>query len=45
MLVGMMAAGNLDPHIGLRADWADHDAAIEALLNRRVIGKAVLDVR
>lgn len=44
ILVEMLAAGRLDPHIGLRTDWADHAAAVDALLDRRVAGKVVLDV-
>ena len=43
-LVTLLAAGELDPQIGLRGSWEDMSAAAEALLDRRVAGKAVLDV-
>jgi NADPH:quinone reductase len=43
-LVELLAAGELDPQIGLRASWDDVSEAAEALLDRRVTGKAVLDV-
>ena len=43
-LVELLAAGELDPQIGLRAPWDDVAEAAEALLDRRVAGKAVLDV-
>ena len=43
-LVELLAAGELDPQIGLRASWDDVSEAAEALLDRRVAGKAVLDV-
>lgn len=43
-LVELLAAGELDPQIGLRASWEDVAEAAEALLDRRVAGKAVLDV-
>jgi NADPH2:quinone reductase len=43
-LVDLLAAGDLDPQIGLRASWKDICDAAEALLDRRVAGKAVLDV-
>ena len=36
--------GRLDPQIGLRSSWNDVSDAAEALLDRRVAGKAVLDV-
>jgi NADPH:quinone reductase len=41
-LAKLIAAGDLDPQIGLRASWKDSAGAIEALLERRVAGKAVL---
>ena len=43
-LVELLAAGELDPQIGLRTSWNDVSEAAEALLDRRVAGKAVLDV-
>ena len=44
-LVELVAAGEIDPQIGLRTSWDDVAEAAEALLARRVAGKAVLDVR
>ncbi|MEV0159643.1 zinc-binding dehydrogenase [Nonomuraea fuscirosea] len=44
VLVGMLAAGRLDPQIGLRMNWSDVAGAVEALFARQVAGKAVLDV-
>jgi NADPH2:quinone reductase len=43
-LVDLLAAGELDPQIGLRTSWQNVSDAAEALLDRRVAGKAVLDV-
>jgi NADPH:quinone reductase-like Zn-dependent oxidoreductase len=43
-LLGLVAAGRLDPQIDLVADWRDAGQAIDALLERRVAGKAVLRV-
>jgi NADPH2:quinone reductase len=43
-LVELLAAGEIDPQIGLRTSWDDLSKAAEALLERRVPGKAVLDV-
>jgi NADPH:quinone reductase-like Zn-dependent oxidoreductase len=43
-LVELLAAGEIDPQIGLRTSWEDVSQAAEALLDRRVAGKAVLDV-
>jgi NADPH:quinone reductase-like Zn-dependent oxidoreductase len=43
-LVELLAAGEIDPQIGLRASWEDVAEAAEVLLDRRVAGKAVLDV-
>jgi len=43
-LVDLLATGQLHPHIGLRTSWNDVDAAIDALLSRRVAGKVVLDL-
>jgi NADPH:quinone reductase len=43
-LVQLLGAGELDPQIGLRTSWTEVSEAAEALLDRRVAGKAVLDV-
>ena len=43
-LVELLVAGEIDPQIGLRTSWDDVAEAAEALLDRRVAGKAVLDV-
>src|SRR5690349_7366398 len=43
-LVGLLAAGDLDPQIGLRTSWREVSEAAQALLDRQVAGKAVLDV-
>jgi NADPH:quinone reductase-like Zn-dependent oxidoreductase len=43
-LAELVAAGKLDPQIDLTGSWSDAADAIEALLNRRVNGKAVLTV-
>jgi len=43
-LVELLAAGELDAQIGMRASWEDVAEAAAALLDRRVAGKAVLDV-
>jgi NADPH:quinone reductase len=43
-LVELLEAGEIDPQIGLRVSWNDVSEAAEALLDRRVNGKAVLDV-
>ena len=43
-LAGLVAAGRLDPQIDITASWRDAGGAIEALLDRRVNGKAVLRV-
>jgi NADPH:quinone reductase-like Zn-dependent oxidoreductase len=44
-LVELVAAGEIDPQIGLRTSWENVAEAAEALLARRVAGKAVLDLR
>jgi NADPH:quinone reductase-like Zn-dependent oxidoreductase len=44
LLVNELAAGRLDPQIDLVTSWEDHEAAITALMDRRVAGKAVLTV-
>ncbi|BBX38311.1 alcohol dehydrogenase [Mycolicibacterium mageritense DSM 44476 = CIP 104973] len=43
-LLTLLADGELDPQIGLRDSWDNIAAAAEALLNRKVAGKAVLRV-
>jgi NADPH:quinone reductase-like Zn-dependent oxidoreductase len=43
-LVELVAAGQVDPQIGLRTSWEDVSDAAAALLGRRVVGKAVLDL-
>jgi NADPH-dependent curcumin reductase CurA len=43
-LVGLVAQGRLDPQIGWRGPWDRAPEAAEALLSRRVRGKAVLDL-
>jgi NADPH:quinone reductase-like Zn-dependent oxidoreductase len=43
-LVELLARGELDPQIGLQDSWDNIAGAAEALLNRQVAGKAVLDV-
>jgi NADPH2:quinone reductase len=43
-LADLVAAGRLDPQIDMTASWHDAGRAVEALLERRVKGKAVLRV-
>ncbi|MDQ6775017.1 MAG: zinc-binding dehydrogenase [Actinomycetota bacterium] len=43
-LAELVVAGRLDPQIALVAPWTEAGTAIEALLDRRVNGKAVLTV-
>jgi NADPH:quinone reductase len=43
-LADLVAEGRLDPQIDLTLSWSDAAQAIEALLDRRVNGKAVLTV-
>lgn len=43
-LAGRVADGTLDPQITWRGDWTRAAEATEALLNRRLHGKAVLDL-
>jgi NADPH:quinone reductase len=43
-LADLIAAGKLDPQIDLTLSWTDAGEAIDALLGRRVNGKAVLRV-
>ena len=44
-LAELVAAGELDPQVSVEASWEDAGQAIQALLERRVQGKAVLHVR
>jgi NADPH2:quinone reductase len=44
-LAELVAEGRLDPQIDLTLSWTEAARAIEALLDRRVNGKAVLKVR
>jgi NADPH:quinone reductase-like Zn-dependent oxidoreductase len=43
-LADLVAAGSVDPQINVVSSWADAGTAIEALLGRRIAGKAVLTV-
>jgi NADPH:quinone reductase-like Zn-dependent oxidoreductase len=43
-LADLVAAGRLDPQIDLTEPWTEAGAAIDALLDRQVAGKAVLTV-
>jgi NADPH:quinone reductase len=43
-VVGLVAAGKLDPQVDWRGPWDKAAEAAEALLGRRVRGKAVLEV-
>ena len=43
-LLAFLAAGKLDPHIDLEVSWRDAADAIRALNDRRIAGKAVLNV-
>jgi len=43
-LADLVGDGKLDPQIDLRASWTEAGGAIEALLDRRVNGKAVLTI-
>jgi NADPH:quinone reductase len=43
-LAELVAEGRLDPQVGLTTSWREAGSAIEALLDRRVDGKAVLTV-
>jgi NADPH:quinone reductase len=43
-LADLIAAGKLDPQIDVTLSWGDAGEAIEALLDRRVNGKAVLRI-
>jgi NADPH2:quinone reductase len=43
-LLGLVAAGRLDPQIGWRGSWERAGEAADALRNRRVAGKAVVEI-
>lgn len=43
-IVRLLAARRLDPQIGWRGDWSRVSEAIAALLDRKVRGKAVLEI-
>jgi NADPH:quinone reductase-like Zn-dependent oxidoreductase len=43
-LAAEVAAGRLDPGISWRGSWTRYDEAAQALLDRRLHGKAVLDI-
>jgi NADPH:quinone reductase len=43
-LADLVAAGRLDPQIAMTASWTDAASAVEALLDRRINGKAVLTI-
>lgn len=43
-LTGLVAAGELDPQIGWRGPWQKAAEAVAALMDRKVQGKAVLEV-
>jgi NADPH:quinone reductase len=43
-LVSLLADGYLDVEVGYRGNWESSEDAIAALLGRKVVGKAVLDV-
>ncbi|MDQ6835960.1 MAG: zinc-binding dehydrogenase [Actinomycetota bacterium] len=43
-LADLVAGGHLDPQVDLLSSWTQAGSAIEALLDRRVAGKAVLTV-
>ena len=43
-LAALVAAGKLDPQIAMQVSWELAGEAVEALMDRRVNGKAVLTV-
>ena len=43
-LVTLMSEGTLDPHIAWRGPWTDYNEAVQLLLDRRLHGKAVLEI-
>ncbi|MGI5231811.1 zinc-binding dehydrogenase [Actinoallomurus sp. CA-142502] len=44
-LAGEIAVGRLDPGINWRGPWTRHSEAVKVLLDRRLHGKAVLDLK
>jgi NADPH:quinone reductase len=44
-LVSLMAEGTLGPHIAWRGPWTEYNEAVRSLLDRRLHGKAVLEVQ
>jgi NADPH2:quinone reductase len=44
VLLELLAAGRLSAEVGLEADWAELPAALDALRDRQVAGKAVLTI-
>jgi NADPH:quinone reductase len=44
-LLSLLTAGALDPQIGLRGSWDDVSKSAQALLDRKVPGKVVLEVQ
>jgi NADPH:quinone reductase-like Zn-dependent oxidoreductase len=44
LLAGMVGRGELDPQIAFETSWRDAAPALEALLDRQVKGKAVMNV-
>jgi NADPH:quinone reductase len=43
-LVRLLSQRRIEVEIGLRADWSETGAALEALVNRQVLGNAVLTI-
>ncbi|MGH8941875.1 MAG: zinc-binding dehydrogenase [Acidimicrobiia bacterium] len=43
-LVAMMFDGSLDPQIAWRGPWTEHGEAVRLLLDRRLHGKAILEI-
>jgi len=42
LLAGLVARTQLDPHVSIEASWRDPGPVLEALMERRIPGKAVL---
>ncbi|MGW6510777.1 zinc-binding dehydrogenase, partial [Streptomyces niveus] len=45
LLAAKVAAAELDAHVSWRGGWDKAPEAVEALLERRLHGKAVIDLR
>jgi len=43
-LARLIGEGKLDPQVGLEVSWRNAPSAVQALLDRRVLGKAVLTI-